>query len=139
MFLPAVFGRPWQLAGTITVDQPLLNEAARRSIPAVNVTRGIGDMLLERSNEEVIFNTATVFYQTLQMEQLLRRANANVDKLVALQGMAELQLANGYAIPTDVKRIRVARTNLETQRQNLLTAIGSLQQTLQFLCGWSVR
>ncbi len=136
-FVATQFGRPWQLAGAITVDQPLLNEAARRSIPLVNVTRGISDMLLERSNEEVIYNTATVFYQTLQMEQLLRGIKANVDKLEALQGMAELQLANGFAIPTDVKRIRVARTNLETQRQNLLTGIGSLRQTLQFLCGLS--
>ena len=134
-FVSTQFGRPWQLAGAVTVDQPLLNESARRSIPALNVTRGISDMLLERSNEDVIFNTANIFYQTLQTEQLLRGVNANVDKLAALQGMAELQLANGYAIPTDVKRIRVARTNLETQRQNLLTAIGGLRQTLQFLCG----
>jgi outer membrane protein len=134
-FVSTQFGRPWQLSGTITMEQPVLNESARRSIPALNVTRGISDMLLEKSNEDVIFNTATVFYQTLQMEQLLRGVKANVGKLEALQGMAELQLANGYAIPTDVKRIRVARTNLETQRQNLLTAISSLRQTLQFLCG----
>jgi len=51
--------------------------------------------------------------------------------------MAELQLKNGYAIPTDVKRIRVARVNLTTQRQNLLAGISALQQTLKFLCGKS--
>ena len=71
-FVSTQFGRPWQLSGTITMEQPVLNESARRSIPALNVTRGISDMLLEKSNEDVIFNTATVFYQTLQMEQLLR-------------------------------------------------------------------
>ena len=136
-YVPAQFGRPWQLAGAITVEQPLMNEAARRQTPALNVTRSISDMLLERSKEEVFFNTASVFYQTLQMEQLLRSLNANLGKLDALKGMAELQLANGFAIPTDVKRIRVARTNLETQRQNLLAGIGGLRQTLQFLCGLS--
>lgn len=134
-FIPAQFGRPWQLTGFVTLEQPLVNESARRIVPALKVTRDISDMLLERSNEEVIYNTASTFYQALQTEQLLRSVNANLDKLEALQGMAELQLANGYAIPTDVKRIRVARTNLETQRQNLLAAINSLQQTLQFLCG----
>lgn len=134
-FIPAQFGRPWQLAGTVTIKQPLVNESARRIIPALNITRNINDMLLERSNEEVIYNTATIFYQALQTEQFLRAVNANVEKLAALQGMAELQLANGFAIPTDVKRIQVARTNLETQRQNLLSSINSLQQTLQYLCG----
>jgi len=134
-YVPATFGQPWQLTTSLNVQQPLYNESLRRSAPMVNVSRNIYDLLTERAAEEVLFNTASVFYQTLQTEQLLRAVNANVDKLDALQRMAELQLANGYVIPTDVKRIRVARTNLETQRQNLLTAISGLRQTLQFFCG----
>lgn len=136
-YLPAQFGQPWQLTGGIQVQQQLFNESMRRSIPAANISRNIYDLLITHSEEDVIFNTATVFYQTLQTEQLLRAMNANLDKLDALQRMAQLQLANGYAIPTDVKRIRVARTNLETQRQNLFTAISGLRQTLKFLCGVS--
>jgi outer membrane protein TolC len=66
---------------------------------------------------------------------LLDAVNANLEKLKALERMAELQLANGYAIPTDVKRIRVARTNLEAQRHTLVNNIQALNQTLQFLCG----
>lgn len=134
-YIPVQFGRPWQLTGTVMVEQQIYNESLFRGIPAINAGRAISDLLINRTEEEVMFNTATVFYQTLQTEQLLRAVNANVEKLGTLQRMAELQLANGYAIPTDVKRIRVARTNLETQRQNLLTAIASLRQTLQYLCG----
>lgn len=134
-FIPIQFGRPWQLNNTITLQQNLINEAARRSVPALKTSRGISDLLIERSEDEVIYNTASIFYQTLQTEQLLRAVNANLSKLEALQGMAQLQLDNGYAVPTDVKRIRVARTNLETQRENLLTGISALRQTLLFLCG----
>jgi outer membrane protein len=136
-FLPVQFGRPWQAGAYFQVEQTLYNESFRKGIPAINVTRSIYDLLLERSEDEVRFNTAQVFYQTIQTEQLLRAVNANHNKLVTLERMAELQLKNGYAIPTDVKRIKVARTNLETQRQNLLTAISALKQTLQFLCGIS--
>jgi outer membrane protein TolC len=136
--VPAQFGRSWQLGGNVTLEQNLINESARRNVPALKTTRGISDLLIERSEYEVIFNTATVFYQTLQTEQLLRAVNANLAKLEALQGMAQLQLDNGYAVPTDVKRIRVAKTNLETQRQNLLTGISGLRQTLLFLCGLSL-
>lgn len=134
-YVPATFGQPWQMAASLNVQQPLYNESLRRSAPVANVTRNIYDLLMERSEEEVLFNTSTVFYQILQTEHLLYAVNANLDKLEALQRMAELQLANGYAIPTDVKRIRVAHGNLETQRQNLLTAISGLRQTLQFFCG----
>ncbi|MCK6692188.1 MAG: TolC family protein [Thermoanaerobaculia bacterium] len=134
-YVPATFGQPWQLGATVTVQQPLYNEAARRLAPAANASRALYELLVNRAEEEVLYNTATVFYQTLQTEQLLRSVNANLDKLKALQRMTELQLANGYGIPTDVKRVQVARTNLETQRQNLLNGIQALHRTLQFLCG----
>ena len=134
-YVPVTFGQPWQLSGAVNLQQPIYNEAARRMAPAANISRALSDLLTTRSEEEVIFNTATVFYQTLQTEQLLRSVNANMDKLEALKRMADLQLANGYAIPTDVKRIQVARTNLEAQRHNLVNGIQALHQTLQFLCG----
>jgi len=134
-YLPAQFGQPWQLMGHVLLEQNLINESARRNVPALKTTRSISDLIIERSENEVIFNTATVFYQTLQTEQLLRAVNANLAKLEALRGMAQLQLDNGFVVPTDVKRIRVAQTNLETQRQNLLTGINGLRQTLLFLCG----
>ena len=134
-YVAATLGQPWQLTGSVRLEQPIYNEAARRMAPAANVSRGIYDLLTTRAEEEVLFNTATVFYQTLQTEKLLDAINANLDKLQTLKRMAELQLANGYAIPTDVKRIRVALTNLETQRHNLVYGIQALHQTLQFLCG----
>lgn len=134
-YIPAQFGRPWQLTGIVTVEQRIYDESLFRGIPAINAGRTISNLLIERTEEEVLYSTANVFYQTLQTEQLLRAMNANLEKLEALQRIAELQLANGYAIPTDVKRIRVARTNLETQRQNLYTAIAALHQSLQFFCG----
>ncbi|MBX2891954.1 MAG: TolC family protein [Saprospiraceae bacterium] len=133
--VPTQFGRPWQMLTSVTVTQRIYDESLFRGIPAITAGRAVSDLLVARSEEEIIFNTATVFYQTFQTEQLLRALNANAEKLDALQRMAELQLANDYAIPTDVKRIRVARTNLETQRQKLLTGISVLHQTLQYLCG----
>lgn len=134
-YVAATLGQPWQLTGSVRLEQPIYNEAGRRMAPAANASRGIYDLLTTRAEEEVLFNTATVFYQTLQTEKLLNAINANLDKLDALQRMAELQLANGYAIPTDVKRIQVARTNLEAQRHSLVNGIQAMHQTLQFLCG----
>lgn len=134
-FVPAQFGRPWQMTSGATVTQRIYDESMFRGIPAITAGRAVSDLLVARTEEDILYNTATVFYQTLQTEQLLRAVNANTEKLGTLQRMAELQLANDVAIPTDVKRIRVARTNLETQRQKLHTGISVLHQTLQYLCG----
>ena len=73
---------------------------------------------LQRSGYEVLVVFLSLASPTLSIERVRTRV-----------------AAGGHAIPTDVKRIRVAKTNLETQRQNLLTGISSLRQTLQFLCG----
>jgi len=134
-YLPLQFGMPWQFTTALNIQQPIYNESLRRAAPVGNVTRSICDLLIERSEEEVMFNTALVYYQTLQMRQLLRTLDANTEKLATLQKITELQLKNGYALPLDIKRLRVANTNLAAQRQNLLTGINALSETLRFLCG----
>jgi outer membrane protein TolC len=133
-YIPVQINQPWQTGAIVNVNQVLYDEAALRMAPAARVSRSLADLLVKRGEEEVIFYTATLFYHILQTEQLLRGVNANLEKLDALRQMAQLQLENGYAIPTDVKRIRVAITNLETQQRNLLTNIELLKQNLQFLC-----
>jgi outer membrane protein TolC len=134
-YLPLQFGMPWQFTTALNIQQPIYDESLRRAAPVANVTRSICDLLIDRSEEEVMYNTALVFYQTLQTQQLLHTVDANAEKLASLQKIAELQLKNGYAMPLDVKRIRVAVTNLNAQRQNLLTNISALNETLHFLCG----
>lgn len=134
-FLPVQFGQPWQFMTGLNIQQPLYDESLRRAAPIAGVSRNIYDLLIERSEEEVVFNTATVFYQLLQTQHLMRAMDANRDKLSALQKVGKLQVENGYAVPTDLKRLQVAATNLQTQRQNLQTGISALRQTLQFLCG----
>jgi outer membrane protein len=134
-YIPVQFGQPWALAGGLNVQQLIYNESYRRGIPARGVGRALLDLLLEKTGEEVIFNTSMVFYQTLQSTELLRTVDANLEKLSKLQKIAKLQYENGYATTTDVKRITVAKTNLETQKQNLLDGIAALQNTLKFMCG----
>ena len=63
--IPTQFNRDWQLGGTVYLEQNLINESARRNVPALKTTRSISDLIIERSEQEVIFNTSTVFYQTL--------------------------------------------------------------------------
>jgi outer membrane protein len=134
-YLPVQFGKPFQLTTGVSLQQPLYNEALRRAAPIASVSRNIYDLLTERAEEDVRFNTAGIFYQHLQTEQLLRTVDANLKKLASLERIAQLQYANDLATPLDVKRLKVARTNLENQKQNLLTGIGALRQTLQFFCG----
>jgi len=134
-YVATTLGQPWQFAGSVRLDQMVFDESLRRMAPAAKVSRSLSELLAQKAEEEVLFHTASVFYQALQTEKLLDAVQANITRLEALERAAQLQLDNGYAVPTDVKRVRVARSNLESQRYNLSVAVQSLRQTLQFLCG----
>ncbi|MFN0014476.1 MAG: TolC family protein [Saprospiraceae bacterium] len=134
-YVATTLGQPWQLAGSVRAEQAIFDEAARRMSRAASISRGLYDLLADKTEDDVLAGTASVFYQALQTEKLLDAAHANITKLEAMERAAQLQLDNGYAVPTDVKRVRVARTNLESQRYNLQVAAQSLRQTLQYLCG----
>ena len=134
-FVPVQMGQPFQVSAGVQVEQVLFSEPGRRSVPAIGVSRDIFDLVIDKSEEDVMFQTASLFYQTLQTQQLLGAVNANIEKVSALEKIVELQLKNGFAIPTDLKRVQVAKTNLATQRQKLVSTITALQQALQFYCG----
>lgn len=134
-FVPVQFGRPWQLTSSISVDQILYSEQGRRLAPAADATRALTELLTERTEEEVVYQTIALWYQYFQTAQLRHTVDANHEKLMALKKIADLQFANGYITSTDVKRIKVALTNLETQSFNLENGIAALKESLQTFCG----
>lgn len=134
-YVPATLGQPWQVFASVRVEQPLFDEAARRLAPAAALTAALQDMLVEQSEEEVLFQTANLFYQALQMRALLRALDASVNQLEVLERMARLRVENDQAVRSDVQRVQVALAALQARRHELEGAIEALQQGIQFLCG----
>lgn len=133
--VPVRFGQPWQFGMNVLLEQNLYKAAARYGVPTRDAARATLEILQKKTSEEVKFNAAQVFYQTLNTSQLLRSVEANLEKLGKLEKIVALQVKNEYGTPLDLKRVRVARTNLEFQKQNLLAGIAALENTLKFLCG----
>ena len=122
-YVPVTLGQPFQLTGEFRLDQKLIAPGVFSGGKMKDAGEMIAALLVEKTEEEVLFQVAQHFYQTAQNQSLVTGLQANLDKLDALSRMAEIQLKNDLATPTDVKRLRVARTNLETQRQSLLLGI----------------
>ncbi len=134
-YVPATLGQPWQFFASVCVEQALFDESVRRLAPAAALTASLQDLLVERSEEEVIFQTASLFYQALQARALLRALNAHLSQLEALERMVQLRLDNDQAVRTDVQRIQAAIAGLQASRHELNGGIEALLQGIQFLCG----
>lgn len=134
-YVPATLGQPWQVFASVRVEQPLFDESARRLAPAAALTAALQDVLVEQSEEEVLFQTANLFYQVLQMRALLRALDASASQLEVLERMARLRVENDQAVRSDVQRVQVALAALQARRHELEGGIEALQQGIQFLCG----
>ncbi len=119
----ATLGQPFQLSGEVRLDQKIIAPGVFSGGKMKQAGMAVAALLVQKTEEEVLFQVAQHFYQTAQNQSALSGLQANLDKLEALSKMAEIQFKNDLATRTDVKRLQVARTNLETQKQSLLLGI----------------
>ncbi|MCS6929465.1 MAG: TolC family protein [Saprospiraceae bacterium] len=136
-YAAVTLGQPWQVLAAVHIEQPLIDAAAQRLASAAAPATALQDLLVEQAEEEVILQTATVFYQALQVQASLRALEVNLAQLEALQRMAQLRVDNDQAVRTDVQRLQVAIASLQARRSELESAREALHQNLQFLCGLS--
>ncbi len=134
-FTAATLGQPWQVFASVRVEQPLIDESARRMAPAATLSHELQDLLVRQTEEDVLFQVAQLFYQSLQATALLRSIDAHIRQLEALERTVRLQQRNDMALGADVQRVQVALMGLRAHRQELVGSIEALHQSLQFVCG----
>ncbi len=134
-YIAATLGQPWQTYAGVRLEQPLFDEAARRLAPAATLTQSLQDLMVRQAEEEILFQTANLFYQTLQARALIRALEANRRQLQQLERMAQLSQENAQGTPSDVQRLQAALATLDAQRQELEGNIAALYASIQFLCG----
>ncbi len=134
-FTAATLGQPWQVFASMRVEQPLIDESARRLAPAATLSQALQDLLVQQAEEEVIFQVAQLFYQSLQAGALLRAIDAHIRQLKVLERTVRLQQRNDMALSADVQRVQVALMNLQARRQELVGSLEALHQSIRFVCG----
>lgn len=134
-YTAATLGQPWQVFASVRVEQPLFDESARRLTTAATWVTALQDLLVQQSEEEVIFQTTNLFYQVLQTKALLKALDAHQRQLETLERTVRVQVSGGSAVPTDVQRVQVALAGLQARRQELESGIEALLQGIQFVCG----
>ncbi len=75
-----------------------------------------------KAKEELVHNVSLTFYNAQISLKQLEILRANLEKLNKQIEISDLQYQNGVVKKLDVDRLKVTRTNLETDKQNLETA-----------------
>ncbi len=133
--LPVKFGKQFNSNGQIQGQQTLYDQTYISSIQAARESNKIFKTQIIKSEEEVIYDIATVFYQLQITAEQKKLVEANLSRISELANVTKVSLDNGFSKQTDYNRLVVTKANLETDLQNVMLGYNQQLMLLKFHMG----
>lgn len=121
-FVPVQFGTKYNVTAGVDASQLLFSQSYLIGLKAARTSQEYYALNTRKVKEEIVYNVGLTFYNAQISRKQIDIVKANLNKLNKQIEISELQYQNGIIKKLDVDRLRVTRTNLETDIQNLETA-----------------
>lgn len=131
-FIAIKAGQTWNAMTNVQVNQQLYNQQLFTGLKAARGSAEFYNLMKELSEENVVQQVATNYYQVLVNQHKLGLLDDNLERINKLQGVLQGLYENGLGKKIDVDRIKVNRVNLETQKMQLLNAIELQKNVLKY-------
>ncbi|NOU46369.1 MAG: TolC family protein [Bacteroidales bacterium] len=120
--------------GTVQIDQTIFDQSIFLAIGITQVSSRIAELKVIQNKEDLIYNTATAYYQVLAIVEQKNLLMENIKKYNDLLAIIALQYEKGLAKKIDFDRLRVNVNNLTSQITILATneklALNQLKNTM---------
>lgn len=121
-----------------SLTQQVLNFSLYNALNITKTTQNLTEIGLEITTNDVIAQTATLFFNI----QVLGYAVSQFDESIALMdktlALLETNRANDLVRQVDVDRVKVAKTNLETQKHTMIQAFEVQKNLLKLQMGFQM-
>lgn len=131
-FAQIKFGTNWNGNAGIQLNQMLFNKQWLLALEGSRKSGEFYDTALEITKEEVVYETAKLYYQIQAVQTQQGILEANLYQIVGLKNVTDKQYQNGFAKKIDVERLQVQESNLNMQISNLELQVKQLEQALKF-------
>ncbi len=137
--VPVKFGVRHGLTAGVEVNQLLFSKSYFTGLKAAEASKGLYQMNTLKTKEDLVYNIAQIYLQLQITDKQKEILTANLDRVRQLIGITQAQFEEGLIKKVDVDQLKVNRTNLSTEIQNL--EIGYTQQLslLKFYMGMPVQ
>ncbi|MBF9254548.1 TolC family protein [Pontibacter sp. 172403-2] len=129
------FGKDFNSSAGVEFTQMLFSKSYFVGLEAAKSTKDLYRLRAEMAEEDVMYNVGTAYFGVLQTQEQFNNINANLEKLAQLEKILTLQYQNDMVKKVDVSRVTVNITNLQTQKEALLTALEQQKNMLKFFMG----
>lgn len=131
----AKLGQPWTSSAVVTLNQAIFDQRVFTGLKAAKSTREFYVLNAQLSNEQIIENVATAYYQVFVQEENLKTLNVSYINTEKVRNVIKSLVENGLAKGIDLDRTNVQLTNISANRQQLVNAVELSKNSLKFYMG----
>ncbi len=131
-------GRQWTGDAGLSFSQQLFNQQVFTGLKAAKAGESYYNLSAELTEEDIIQQVSTAYYQVLVSREQLKTIEANIQSIGRIENTVANQFKNGLAKKIDLDRVHVNLTNVKTQRDQLANGIRQQENVLKFYIGMPV-
>lgn len=131
-------GRQWTGDAGLSFSQQLFNQQVFTGLKAAKAGESFYNLSAELTEEDIIQQVSTAYYQVLVSREQLKTIEANIQSIGRIENTVANQFKNGLAKKIDLDRVHVNLTNVKTQRDQLANGIRQQENILKFYIGMPV-
>ena len=131
----AQLGQPWISTASVQVQQAIFDQRVFTGLKAAKSTREFYVLNAQLTNEQIIENVATAYYQVFVQEENLKTVEASYANTERTRNVIKSLVDNGLAKAIDLDRTNVQLTNIGSNRQTLINAVELSKNSLKFYMG----
>lgn len=135
VYIPFEFGTPWNLGTTISAGQLIYSQQYINGVKMANTGKDLNQLLLRKSKEDIVYNVSALYYNAQIISANVEFIKNNIVNLEKLISTGELLYENQMIKYTDVEKLRLNKTMLETQEKTINVTYDELINMLKFLSG----
>ena len=129
------FGTPHNLAANLQLALPLYNPQLKAGMKGAEIAADMGDLLVEKSEEQVIFEVTNLYYNAQILQHQILFVDSNLVNVQRLLNSMQLLRSQGLAKGTDVSKIELQQAQLQSQGAQLDGKLAQVLNGLNFFMG----
>lgn len=138
-FIQAQFGTKYSSQVGITLNQLLFDGQVFVGLQARRTTMEWAQKNVEVTEENIKANIHKIYYQLLVSKRQLELLDANIGLVDSLSRTTQILFDNGFAEKLDIDKLKVQRSNLQTEKTKALNGIETGYLGLKVLMGMPVK
>lgn len=128
-------GQPWNSTISASVSQTLFDQRVFTGLKAARSTREFYVLNATLTNEQLIANVATAYYNVFVQEENQRTLAASYSNTEKVRNIIKSLVDNGLAKQIDLDRTNVQLTNISSSQQQTVNATELSKNALKFYMG----